>query len=75
MVDCHPSQSIVNFGSASAHNVSSGWQSTMAPRKEWDIYILLYIAEFNAIWKLECILIISMKFLWKSTFPRFTFWK
>ena len=40
MVDCHPLKSIVNLGSASVDNVSSGWQSTMSPRKECDIYIL-----------------------------------
>ena len=31
MVDCHPSESIVNLGSASVDNVSSGWQSTLLP--------------------------------------------
>ena len=43
MVDCHPSESIVNLGSASVDNVSSGWQSTMSPRKKCDIYILLFL--------------------------------
>ena len=28
MVDCLPSESIVDLGSASVDNVSSGWQST-----------------------------------------------
>ena len=41
MVDCHPSESIVNLGCASVYNVSSGWQYTMSPYKECDIYILL----------------------------------
>ena len=36
-VDCHPWESIVNLGSALVY-VSSGWQSTMSPRKECDIY-------------------------------------
>ena len=40
------SESIVNLGSASVDNVSSGWQSTMSPRKECDIYILLYPYKF-----------------------------
>ena len=39
MVDCHPSESIVNLSSALVDNVSSGWQSIMSPRKECDIYI------------------------------------
>ena len=38
MVDHHPSESIVNLGSASVDNVFSGWQSTMLPYKECDIY-------------------------------------
>ena len=33
-VDCNPSKSIVNLGSASVDNVSSGRQSTMSPRKK-----------------------------------------
>ena len=41
MVDCHPSQSIVNLGSALVDNVSSGWQSKMSLRKECDIYIMI----------------------------------
>ena len=40
MVDRHPLKSIVNLGSASVDNVSSGWQSTMSSRKESNIYIL-----------------------------------
>ena len=40
MVDCHPSESIVDLGSASVDNVSSGWQSTMSPRKKCYIYIM-----------------------------------
>ena len=40
MVDCHPLKSIVNLGSASVDNVSSGWQSTMSSRKECNIYIM-----------------------------------
>ena len=40
MVDRHPSKSIVNLGSASVDNVSSGWQSTMSSRKECNIYII-----------------------------------
>ena len=40
MVDRHPSKSIVNLGSASVDNFSSGWQSTMSSRKECNIYIL-----------------------------------
>ena len=40
MVDHHPSENIVYLGSASVDNVFSGWQSTMSPRKECDIYIL-----------------------------------
>ena len=39
MVDNHPSESIVDLGSASVDNVSSGWQSAMSPRKN-DIYIM-----------------------------------
>ena len=40
MVDRQPSKSIVNLGSASVDNVSSGWQSTMSSRKVYNIYIL-----------------------------------
>ena len=40
MVDRHPLKSIVNLGSASVDNVSSGWQSTMSSRKECNIYIM-----------------------------------
>ena len=45
--DCHPSKSIVNLGSASVDNVSSGWQSTMSPRKECDIYIMYPFTQFK----------------------------
>ena len=37
MVDHHPSESIVYLGS-SVDNVFSGWQSTMSPYKECDIF-------------------------------------
>ena len=47
MVDRHPLKSIVNLGSASVDNVSSGWQSTMSSRKECNIYILSHITEDN----------------------------
>ena len=40
MVDRYPSKSIVDLGSASVNNVSSGWQSTMSSRKECNIYIM-----------------------------------
>ena len=40
MVDRHPLKSIINLGSASVDNVSSGWQSNMSFRKECNIYIL-----------------------------------
>ena len=39
MVDSNPSENIVDRGSASVDNVSSGWQSTMSSRKECNIYI------------------------------------
>ena len=47
MVDRHPSKSIVNLGSASVDNVSSGWQSTMSSRKECNIYIM---CNWHLIW-------------------------
>ena len=56
MVDRHPLKSIVYLGSASADNVSSGWQSTMSSRKECNIYILVlgYSSQLaKNIWLLE----------------------
>ena len=57
MSTCHPSESIVNLSSATVDNVSSGWQSSMWPRKECDIYILSRITlclrwEMNLQWSI-----------------------
>ena len=51
MVDRHPSKSIVNLGSASVDNVSSGWQSTMSSRKECNIYIMFLISKLCSMFK------------------------
>ena len=47
IVDCHPEETLSTeappclYGSASVDNVSSGWQSTMSPRKECYIYFII----------------------------------
>ena len=53
MVDGHPLKSIVNLGSASVDNVSSGWQSTMSSRKECNIYIMTHHLDMSFLHKID----------------------
>ena len=46
MVDCRHLESIVDLGTTSIDNVSSGWQSAKSPYKECGIHIMSPIHQY-----------------------------